>query len=58
MVVTNEPGFYKEGEYGIRIENIMIVKDDPLHSDFLCFENITRVPYDRRLIDKTLLTSE
>jgi len=43
MVITNEPGFYKTGEYGIRIENIVTVKES--NEKFLAFENLTMVPY-------------
>lgn len=48
MTVTDEPGFYKEGHYGIRIENVLIVKDAKLENNFgnvgfLEFENITLV---------------
>lgn len=61
-VISNEPGFYKDGEYGIRIENDMIVKDaEGLKfgdRKFLKFENITVVPYCRKLIDVKLLTPE
>ena len=59
MIFSNEPGYYKEGAYGIRIENLVIVTapmpipggDRPM----MGFETITFVPYDRRLIDVTLL---
>ncbi|KAM3162605.1 putative Xaa-Pro aminopeptidase [Lachancea thermotolerans] len=61
-IITNEPGFYKDGEYGIRIENDMLVqKAEGLkfgEHEFLKFENITLVPYCRKLIDKKLLTHE
>ena len=42
MILSNEPGYYKEGEYGIRIENIVIVKDDKKNK--LKFENISWAP--------------
>ena len=62
MIVSNEPGYYKDGEYGIRIENLEVVMpaepvpggDRPMHR----FEALTLAPIDRRLIDKTLLTAE
>ncbi|AET41131.1 aminopeptidase P Ecym_7293 [Eremothecium cymbalariae DBVPG len=61
-IVTNEPGYYKDGEYGIRIENDMLVVDaDHLKfgkKKFLKFENITLVPYCRKLISIKLLTAE
>ena len=57
MCVSNEPGFYKDGEYGIRIENvIMVVKHPQFEAERLTFENLTFCPYERRLIDKTLLS--
>jgi len=60
MVVTNEPGYYKAGEYGIRIENIIyVVKDEELSSEqeeFYRFENMTLCPLDLKLIESSLLT--
>lgn len=56
MVVSNEPGLYLEGEYGIRIENLQIVTKS-LHDNFLCFESLTLVPYDPALIERKLLTT-
>jgi Xaa-Pro aminopeptidase len=54
MVLSNEPGYYKEDCYGIRCENLMIVVE---RSDrMLNFETITFVPFDLRLVDKALLT--
>ena len=59
MIVSNEPGFYKEGKFGIRIENLILVKDSELKTDnpFLEFETLTFVPLDRRLISMSLLDS-
>ena len=62
MILTIEPGFYKEGEYGIRIENIVVVKEDlelTAISDtpFYCFEPVTLCPIDKSLIDITMLSS-
>lgn len=62
MIVSNEPGYYKDGEYGIRIENLEVVMpaedlpggDRPMHR----FEALTLAPIDRRLIDKSLLSAE
>ncbi|WP_419317489.1 aminopeptidase P family protein [Caulobacter sp. ErkDOM-E] len=62
MIVSNEPGFYKDGEYGIRIENLEVVMpaediaggERPMHR----FEALTLAPIDRRLIDKALLSAE
>lgn len=55
MMLSNEPGFYVEGQYGIRIENLVAVQDDK--NDFLSFENLTLFPIDKRVIDATLLNS-
>lgn len=60
--MSNEPGYYEDGKYGIRIENMVLVKEvKTKHSfgdkPFLGFEYVTMVPYCRNLIDTTLLTS-
>ena len=61
-VLSNEPGYYKDGHYGIRCENLVVVKPvDGLGQDgksFLQFEALTFVPFDQRLIIKALLTSD
>lgn len=61
-IISNEPGYYKDGEYGIRIENDMAVRraEGLKFGDrkFLKFENITLVPYCKKLINVTLLTEE
>ncbi|SCW01090.1 LAFE_0D04852g1_1 [Lachancea fermentati] len=61
-IITNEPGYYKDGEYGIRIENDLLVKRaEGLkfgERKFLKFENLTLVPYCRKLIDVKILTPE
>jgi len=59
MTVTNEPGYYEQNNFGIRIENVMIVKPAPTKfnaGNFLQFEHITMVPYDAKLIDLSVLT--
>jgi Xaa-Pro aminopeptidase len=56
MILSNEPGYYKEGEYGIRIENIIVVKED--RENQLKFENISWAPIDRELIDSQMLNKE
>ena len=59
MILSNEPGYYKEGEYGIRIENLITVVDDTRDGEeqsMLSFETLTLAPIDRRLIDEGLLT--
>ncbi|MEM8833194.1 MAG: aminopeptidase P family protein [Pseudomonadota bacterium] len=54
MILSNEPGYYKEGEFGIRIENLVLVKSKDENE--LYFETITLAPIDKTLIDKSLLT--
>jgi Xaa-Pro aminopeptidase len=54
MVVSNEPGYYLPGEFGIRIENLMFAKNSVL-PEFLEFEMLTLVPYAKELIDFTML---
>ena len=53
MVVSIEPGYYQEGDFGIRIENL--VRVEQASSEFLSFVPLTLVPIDYRLIDKYLL---
>ena len=62
MILSNEPGYYREGAFGIRIENLIVVKDAPTlpggdDRQMLAFETLTHVPFDRRLIETTLLTA-
>ncbi len=57
MVLSNEPGFYKKGEYGIRIENLVLVKESD-KAGFYEFETLTMAPIDKNLIDKKLLNQE
>ena len=54
MILSNEPGYYQPGEFGIRQENLVHVIT--VSDDFLGFENLTFVPFDKRLIDKSLLS--
>jgi Xaa-Pro aminopeptidase len=60
MILSNEPGYYKPGEYGIRIENLIIVTEaKPIEGGdipMMAFETITLAPIDKRLIDTGLLT--
>jgi len=58
MLASNEPGIYKQGRYGIRIENIIAVKElcENENGKFLNFETLTYCPYDTRAIDLQLLT--
>ena len=54
MIVSNEPGYYKTGAFGIRLENLVVVKCEEMSQDtnrsFLGFDTLTVVPFDRRLI--------
>ncbi len=54
MLVSNEPGYYKEGEYGIRIENLVLVKESDKHG-YYCFETVSLAPFDPKLIVKDML---
>ena len=57
VVVSDEPGIYKEGKYGIRIESLLrTVKSDK--KGFLEFAPLTKVPLDKRLIDEYMLTAD
>ena len=60
MTVTNEPGIYLEGKFGVRIENTMLIKSymSTAFGDFLQFEPLTLAPIDTVPIDFTLLTEE
>lgn len=53
MILSNEPGYYREGAFGIRLENLIVVEEAPALGDnraHLSFETLTWVPFDRRLI--------
>lgn len=62
MILSNEPGYYREGEYGIRLENLIVVTEAapieggelPMHG----FETLTLTPFSKALIDTHLLTRE
>ena len=60
MIISNEPGYYKTGAYGIRIENLVLVQ--PAESggerEMMGFETLTLAPIDRNLIDPSLLDDE
>jgi len=62
MILSNEPGFYAPGEYGIRLENLLLVQPaadlDGGGKPFLRFETLTLAPFDRTLIDAAALTAE
>jgi Xaa-Pro aminopeptidase len=59
MIISNEPGYYKANEYGIRIENLVLVVEKPVaggDKETLGFETLTYVPIEKRLIDKSMLS--
>ena len=62
MILSNEPGYYKTGAYGIRIENLVLVIAAPepkgAEKPVNAFETLTLAPIDRRLIDSRLLTAK
>ncbi len=62
MIVSNEPGYYKAGGYGIRIENLLSVAAAPGLDDAeratLAFETLTMAPIDRALVERDLMTQE
>ena len=61
MVLSNEPGYYKSGEYGIRIENLVLVEPREIagaEGEFMGFETLTFAPIDATLVEQSLLSSE
>ena len=61
MILSNEPGFYREGAYGIRLENLVVVEEAPALpggtvGEMLRMQTLTYVPFDRRLIVTEMLT--
>ena len=57
MILSNEPGYYKTGEYGIRIENLVLVRPaDAGEREMYEFETLTFAPIDRNLVDTGLMT--
>jgi Xaa-Pro aminopeptidase len=61
MILSNEPGYYEPGKYGVRLENLLLVQPAEVaqaKKPFLRFETLTLAPFDRRLIDRPLLTAE
>jgi Xaa-Pro aminopeptidase len=68
MIVSNEPGYYKTGAYGIRIENLVLVQPwegaasnsagDDGAREMLCFETLTLAPIDRALVATDLLDAD
>ncbi|QDI75310.1 MULTISPECIES: aminopeptidase P family protein [Leisingera] len=64
MILSNEPGYYREGAFGIRIENLLVAEQAPAldtsdpERDMLCWRTLTFAPVDRRLVDASLLTAD
>uniref|UniRef100_A0A8C5HAI2 Xaa-Pro aminopeptidase 2 n=1 Tax=Gouania willdenowi TaxID=441366 RepID=A0A8C5HAI2_GOUWI len=60
MFTSIEPGFYKENDFGIRIEDVVVIVpvDTKYGHNYLTFDTVSLVPYDRKLIDTSLLSSE
>ncbi|MDD7971166.1 aminopeptidase P family protein [Roseinatronobacter alkalisoli] len=63
MILSNEPGYYREGEFGIRIENLVTVRMDPAPEggdprDWLAFETLTLAPIDTRLVVPDMLSAD
>ncbi|ODT83643.1 MAG: X-Pro aminopeptidase [Pelagibacterium sp. SCN 64-44] len=56
-VLSNEPGFYQAGAYGIRIENLIVVREAELYPGYLDFATLTLAPIDTRLIETAMLTA-
>ena len=60
MILSNEPGYYKAGEYGIRIENLVLVEERAIpgaEKPMLGFETLTYAPIDRHLVDREALSA-
>ncbi len=61
MILSNEPGYYKAGDYGIRIENLVLVEPREIagqEGEYFGFENLTWAPIDKTLVDTSLLTAD
>ena len=62
MILSNEPGYYRPGTYGIRIENLVLIAEAAPVADaekpLNCFETLTLAPIDRRLIEPALMTQD
>src|SRR5688572_18346230 len=59
MILSNEPGYYKTGAYGIRIENLVLVEEREIagqEGEWLGFDTLTLAPIDRTLLDRSLLS--
>ena len=61
MILSNEPGYYKSGEYGIRIENLVLVEPRVIpgaEGEYFGFETLTFAPIDRTLVEQSLLSRD
>jgi Xaa-Pro aminopeptidase len=62
MILSNEPGYYRTGAYGIRIENLILVTEAPVvagaEKPLNAFETLTLAPIDRRLVEPALMTAD
>jgi Xaa-Pro aminopeptidase len=62
MILSNEPGYYRTGAYGIRIENLVLVTEATAIADpekpFNAFETLTLAPIDRRLVEPAMMSAE
>ncbi len=61
MILSNEPGYYKAGEFGIRIENLVLVERREIagaEGEYFGFENLTWAPIDQTLVETALLTRD
>lgn len=61
MILSNEPGYYKAGDYGIRIENLVLVEERDVpgaEQPMLGFETLTFAPIDRALVDLSIMTTQ
>ncbi|WP_299874528.1 aminopeptidase P family protein [uncultured Sulfitobacter sp.] len=64
MILSNEPGYYREGAFGIRLENLLVVRPAPdlpggdAHREMLCWQTLSFAPIDRRLIVTELLDKD
>jgi len=61
MILSNEPGYYKAGDFGIRIENLVLVEPREIagaEGDYFGFETLTFAPIDKALVDLALMTPD
>jgi Xaa-Pro aminopeptidase len=59
MIISNEPGYYRDGHFGIRCENLVVVREsNSSETTMLEFETITLVPFDKRLLMTSIMTVE